>query len=46
MRFGPNVFEDAIGELTKLQQNSTVKAYQERFEELANRTTGLTEEFC
>lgn len=45
MRFGPNVFEDAIGELTTLQQNSTVKAYQERFEELANRTTGLTEEF-
>lgn len=26
MRFGPNVFEDAIGELTTLQQNSTVKA--------------------
>lgn len=45
MRFGPNVFEDAIGELTKLQQHSTVRVYQERFEELANRTSGLTEEF-
>lgn len=44
-RFGPNVFEDAIGELTKLPQVSTVKIYQERFEELANRTSGLTQEF-
>lgn len=44
-RFGPNIFEDAIGELTKLTQTSTVKAYQERFEELANRTSGLTQEF-
>lgn len=34
-----------IGELTKLSQQSTVCAYQERFEELANHTTGLTEEF-
>lgn len=45
VRFGPNVYEDAIGELTKLCQNSTVKSYQERFEELANRTQGLTQEF-
>lgn len=44
-RFGPNVFEDAIGELTKLTQTSTVKIYQEMFEELSNRTTGLTQEF-
>lgn len=44
-RFGPNIFEDAIGELTKLTQTSTVKVYQERFEELANRTSGLTQEF-
>lgn len=44
-RFGPNIFEDAIGELTKLTQISTVKVYQERFEELANRTSGLTQEF-
>lgn len=44
MRFGPNVFEAAI-ELTKLRQHSAVKMYQERFEELPNRTTGLTEHF-
>lgn len=45
MRFGPNVFEDAIGVLTKRHQTSTVRVSQERFEELANCTTGLTEEF-
>lgn len=45
MRFGVNAFEDAMGELTKLRQSNTVKAYQERFEELANCTMGLTEEF-
>lgn len=45
MRFGENVFEDAMGQLTKLRQWSTVKSYQEKFEELANKTTGLTEEF-
>lgn len=45
IRFGPNVYEDAIGELTKLYQVSSVKCYQERFEELANRTSGLTQEF-
>lgn len=45
VRFGPNVYEDATGELTKLCQVTTVKCYQERFEELANRTNGLTQEF-
>lgn len=45
LRFGANAFENATGELTKLRQNSTVRAYQKRFEELANRTTGLIEEF-
>ncbi|KAH7862936.1 hypothetical protein Vadar_011299 [Vaccinium darrowii] len=45
VRFGPNVYEDAIGELTKLCQTTIVKCYQERFEELANRTSGLTQGF-
>lgn len=45
VRFGPNAFEDAMGELTKLTQQTTVRAYQERFESLASRTTGLTEDF-
>ncbi|KAF7116359.1 hypothetical protein RHSIM_RhsimUnG0031000 [Rhododendron simsii] len=38
MRSGVSAFEDAIGELTKLSQQSTVCAYQERFK-------SLTEEF-
>lgn len=45
VRFGPNAFEDATGEWTKLRQVSTVRVYRERFEELGSRTTGLTEEF-
>ncbi|KAK9287680.1 hypothetical protein L1049_016118 [Liquidambar formosana] len=44
-RFDPNVYEDAVGELTKLNQESNVQIYQEKFEELANRTSGLPEEF-
>ncbi|KAG5561283.1 hypothetical protein RHGRI_004344 [Rhododendron griersonianum] len=35
----------SLCELTKLRQVSTVRVYQERFEELGSRTTGLTEEF-
>lgn len=34
-----------MGELSKLKQVTFVKAYQEKFEELANKTKGLTEEF-
>lgn len=45
VQLGPNIYEDAIGELTKLCQSSTVKCYQERFEDLANRTNVLTQEF-
>lgn len=45
LRFGDNAFEDALGQLTKLKQWASVKSYQEKFEELANKTTGLTEEF-
>lgn len=45
VRFGPDVYDDATGELTKLCQTSTVKCYQEKFKELANRThAGLKEE--
>lgn len=45
LRFGDGVFEDATRQLTKLKQWTTVKSYQEKFEELANKTTGLSEEF-
>ncbi|GFS46186.1 hypothetical protein Acr_00g0100660 [Actinidia rufa] len=44
-RFGPDVFEDAVGELTKLKQTSSVKEYQEKFEFLANKTHKLPESF-
>lgn len=44
-RFGPNTYEDAVGDLTKLKQTTTVKAYQEQFEILANKTQNLPENF-
>ncbi|CAL5378579.1 unnamed protein product [Camellia sinensis] len=44
-RFGPNSYEDAMGDLTKLKQTTTVKEYQEQFEILANRTCELPEVF-
>ncbi|GFY97684.1 hypothetical protein Acr_12g0002250 [Actinidia rufa] len=51
-RFGPDVFEDVVGELTKLKQMTTVKEYQEQFEFLAeqfeflaNKTQNLPESF-
>ncbi|XP_077242441.1 uncharacterized protein LOC143882949 [Tasmannia lanceolata] len=44
-RFGPNALEDFTGALTNLQQETTVKDYQEQFEELAARTKGLRDEF-
>lgn len=45
LRFGDDVYEDATRKLTKLRQWTSVKAYQEKFEELATKTTGLSEEF-
>lgn len=45
LRFGGNAYEDPVGQLTKLKQWSSVKTYQEKFEELANKTTGLSEDF-
>ncbi|XP_077232454.1 uncharacterized protein LOC143869781 [Tasmannia lanceolata] len=44
-RFGPTAYEDSMGELKKLSQTSSVKQYQEKFEELVNRTNGLPEKF-
>ncbi|KAA8526085.1 hypothetical protein F0562_007815 [Nyssa sinensis] len=44
-RFGDSLFDDVVGQLTKLRQISTGKTYQEKFEELANKTNGLSEEF-
>ncbi|KAA8538007.1 hypothetical protein F0562_027413 [Nyssa sinensis] len=44
-RFGDSLFDDVVGQLTKLRQISTVKTYQEKFEELANKTNELLEEF-
>lgn len=44
-RFGPNTYEDVMGDLTKLRHTTTVRVYQEQFEELANRTTNLPESF-
>ena len=45
MRFGSDAYEDPLGQLTKLKQWGSVKVYQEKFEELANKTHGLSEEF-
>jgi hypothetical protein len=36
-RFGPNQFYDPFGELTKLQQERSVKEYQTRFESLLSK---------
>ena len=33
LRFGPSMYEDARGALSKLQQTSTVAIYQAQFEE-------------
>lgn len=44
-RFGFDVYEDVVGELTKLKQTSSVRDYQEQFEILANKTQGLPEHF-
>ncbi|PNX94328.1 Ty3/gypsy retrotransposon protein, partial [Trifolium pratense] len=40
-RFAPSQYEDPRGALFKLSQTSTVKEYQNQFEALANRITGL-----
>ncbi|XP_043724096.1 uncharacterized protein LOC122671070 [Telopea speciosissima] len=45
LRFGPSLFEDHRGALAKLQQTSTVAVYQEQFERLSYKVTGLSETF-
>lgn len=44
-RFRTSGFDDITGLLAKLRQSSTVQAYQEEFENLANQTEGLSEGF-
>ena len=43
--FGPSVFDDFIGSLSKLHQTSTVSEYQEEFEKLTNHMEGLSDAF-
>jgi hypothetical protein len=42
VRFGPSSFANHEASLYKLQQTSTVLAYQQQFESLSNRVTGLS----
>lgn len=43
VRFDPDHFEDYIGTLSKVQQTSTVLAYQSEFERLLNKVSGVSE---
>ena len=45
LRFGPSMYEDARGALSKLQQTITVAIYQAQFEELSTKVNGLSEQF-
>jgi hypothetical protein len=42
IRYGPTVFEDHFGDLTKLQQIGTVRDYQLKFEQLLSRVGKLS----
>ena len=42
-RFGPAVFEDFEGNLSKLTQNGSVSDFQAAFEDLMNKVTGISE---
>ncbi|XP_043714700.1 uncharacterized protein LOC122663059 [Telopea speciosissima] len=44
-RFGPSLFEDHRGALSKLTQMGTVAEYQSRFEALSNKVSGIPEPF-
>jgi hypothetical protein len=37
IRYGPTIFEDHFGDLTKLQQVGTVRDYQIKFKQLLSR---------
>ncbi|XP_077233660.1 uncharacterized protein LOC143875969 [Tasmannia lanceolata] len=45
LRFGPSLYEDPKGELSKLHQQSSVADYQSRFETASNKVSGLSEAF-
>jgi hypothetical protein len=42
IRYGPTIFEDHFGDLTKLQQVGTVRDYQLQFEQLLSRVGKLS----
>ena len=44
-RFGQGMYDNPIGQITKLRQISSVHIYQEQFEALMVRTKGLREDF-
>lgn len=43
--FGPSIYENVVGKLTKLHQTSSMKQCQLEFRALMNRTKRLNEEF-
>ncbi|VFQ71975.1 unnamed protein product, partial [Cuscuta campestris] len=43
-RFDPEMYEDYFGLLSKLQQTTTVMAYQTEFERLMNKVEGVSED--
>jgi hypothetical protein len=43
IRYGPTVYEDHFGNLTKLQQTGTVKEYQMQFEQLLSRVGRMSQ---
>ena len=44
-RFGPNAYDSPIGQITKLKHIATTRAYQELFEALMAKTSGLSKKF-
>ena len=44
-RFDPNAYDSPIGQITKLKHIATTRAYQELFEALMAKTSGLSKKF-
>lgn len=44
-RFGPSLYQDILGELVKLQQNSIVQDFYTKFEKLSNQIIGISSTF-
>ena len=44
-RFGPNAYDSPIGQITKLKHIAMTRAYQELFEALMAKTSGLSKKF-